>query len=53
MATFKVKGYETEKKHLKFTYILLKLGKCGDKHAISIDQKMSANNENLLTRLLL
>ena len=21
MATFKVKGYETEKKHLKFTYI--------------------------------
>ena len=36
----------------KFTYILLMLGKCGDKHATSTDQKMAANNESLLIPLV-
>ena len=63
-----IKTFHCEKKYLvlqssftsnvrkntsKFTYILLKLGKCGDKHAPSTDQKIAANNESLLIRLSL
>ena len=37
----------------KFIYLFLKLGKCGDKHAISTDHKTAANIESPLIDLLL
>ena len=49
---FKFTYIQCGKSASKFTYILLKLGKCGDKDAISIDQKMITNNESLLIHLL-
>ena len=49
---FKFTYIQCGKNASKFTYILLKLGKCGDKDAISIDQKMITNNESLLIHLL-
>ena len=39
--------------NLSLTYILLKLGKYAEKHAITTHQKMAASMESLLARLLL